>query len=174
MRETIRSETDSKPMAGVDVAGDIHDTLSAEQAMEAKSIKQESISRLNERRHSALMDAGPSQEGEEPHAGNRRVSPHNTTSEKYPPADGANVKRIATPLELKNDAAEQKDVDAANDPMRIKDEGDQRKSNTQETEGDNIERSQRTISEYVSSNQNNNTNKLNNVTNAVDSMSGVG
>ena len=89
MRETIRSETDSKPMAGVDVAGDIHDTLSAEQAMEAQSIKQES--RLNDKRQSALMDAGPSQEGEEPHAGNRRVSPHNTTSDKYPPADGVNV-----------------------------------------------------------------------------------
>ena len=58
--------------------------------------------------------------------------------------------------------------------MRIKDEGDHRKSNTQETEGDNIDRSQRTISEYISSNHNNNTNKLNTVTNAVDSMSGVG
>ncbi len=69
--------------------------------------------------------------------------------------------------------------------MKIKDEGDQKNSQTVVTEGDkapileneasaNYERSQQTISEYISSNHNNNTNKMNTVGNAVDSMSGVG
>ena len=63
--------------AGDDLsAGDQREALSAEQAQEAISLRQESHPRLTDKQESEEMDAGPSIEQDEEEVGNCRPSPH--------------------------------------------------------------------------------------------------
>ena len=63
-------------------AGDQREALSAEQAQEAISLRQESHPRLTDKQESEEMDAGPSIEQDEEEVGNCRPSPHALDTKK--------------------------------------------------------------------------------------------
>ena len=62
--------------------GDQREALSAEQAQEAISLRQESHPKLTDKQESEEMDAGPSIEQDEEEVGNFRPSPHALDKQK--------------------------------------------------------------------------------------------